>query len=208
MPKNKFGGKSHRKMANKNVYDGERTAIRLSKEEDEKYAIVTKMFGNGMADVLCQDRVTRLLQIRKKFRGRNKRDNTISLNSIILVGIRSWEVVSEKKRQKADLLYVYAPNQYESLRNIPEIYNILPENDSFKEGECGFVFSNKPTWMIKKEEEEAEAILKELEDAENKKKAEEKDASENIVQANEHLDKTEFAWDLDEDEDDFDIDDI
>ena len=78
MVKNKKGGSGHKKMARKNVKP---TFIKrkLRKPEDplEIFARVTSIHGGGHADVYCQDKKTRLLVIRGKFRGRNKRDNSI-----------------------------------------------------------------------------------------------------------------------------------
>ena len=190
MPKNKTGGRNHRKNANKNN-DDFKTNIRYSKDKDELYARVIKLFGNGMGDVLCSDNKTRLLQIRKKFRGRNKRDNVIMQDSLILVGIRSWEVLNEKKKEKADLLYVYSPNQYESLKEIPGIYKILPGNNNADNIGGGFEFTDKPTWLIKQEEEEEREILKELSEGGNSLK----DISTNVISNN------KFDWNLDDSDD-------
>ena len=219
MPKNKFGGKSHRKFANKNYNDDSKTTIRYSKDKDELYARVIKLFGNGMADVLCSDKVTRLLQIRKKFRGRNKRDNVISQDSLILVGVRSWEVLNEKKKEKADLLYVYSPNQYDSLKDIPDIYKILPQNYKIDNSEGGFEFTDKPTWLIKQEQEEEEKILKELEEEEKNKKSGGGDGkggddgksggsgdgsgedSKEDADREERINKNKFDWNLDDSDD-------
>ena len=35
--------------------------------------------------------------------------------------------------------------------------------DAYKDESCGFIFSTKPTWMIKKEEEDAKKALEEKE---------------------------------------------
>jgi len=185
MPKNKIGGKSHRKFANKNNNDDFKTNLRYSKDKDELYARVIKLFGNGMADVICSDKKTRLLQIRKKFRGRNKRDNVIVQDSLILVGIRSWEVLNEKKKEKADLLYVYSQNQYESLKELPDIYNILPGNNSTTNS-GGFEFTDKPTWLIKQEEED--------------EVAREAGGSARLCGAN-VVSKSNFDWNLDDSDD-------
>ena len=48
------------------------------------------------------------LKLEKSLRGRNKRDNFIGNDSIVLVGICSWEHRAEGKKEKADLLYVYS----------------------------------------------------------------------------------------------------
>ena len=214
MPKiNKQGGRNHKKMASKHVRSGEREALRLSKCDEEMYARIVKMNGNN-ADVICSDKVTRLLQIRKKFKGRNKRDNNISTDTLVLVGIRDWEIRNENKKPVVDLLYVYSPNQYENLKDIPAIYEILPNKDSYKDDSCGFVFSTKPTWMVKKEEEDAKKALEEKKLLEKQKEEEEMLTKESI-EINPHLNKDSFAWDLDDDEeghdtfmDEFDIDDI
>ena len=52
----------------------------------------------------------------KKFRGRHKRDNQITLHSFILVGIRDYEVVAYGKKPKCDLLYVYSDSQKTQLQ--------------------------------------------------------------------------------------------
>ena len=41
----------------------------------------------------ANDGKTRMCIIRNKFRGRDKKDNTININSY-LIGVRDWEVVS------------------------------------------------------------------------------------------------------------------
>ena len=69
-------------MASKNVNAPVSTKLRLAKEDGEMYAKVTKLFGNGMAEILCNDKVVRLLIIRRRFKGRNKRDNMISYDFI------------------------------------------------------------------------------------------------------------------------------
>jgi len=100
--KNKKGGSSHKRMARKNVAPkgGYTRKLRLPKEEGEIIARVTAMSGGGHAVIRCTDGKERTLVIRGKFRGRNKRDNTIRLNSIVLAGLRSvsmGEIVNGKK---------------------------------------------------------------------------------------------------------------
>ena len=59
----------------------------------------------------------RLCVMRRKFKGRNKRDNQIKINGILLVGKREWEVVHKKSKEKVDLLYVYNDVEIEKLKN-------------------------------------------------------------------------------------------
>ena len=124
MVKNKKGGRNHRKQASKHAKPTVQAKIRLAKEEDETYALVVKLNGNSMCDVLCNDKEVRLLQIRKKFRGRNRRDNNIGLGTMLLVGLRSWEVRKPGKKGKVDLLYVYSREQVDTLKTNKWAYDL------------------------------------------------------------------------------------
>ena len=79
--KNKKGGSGYRKMARKNIRsDYKKPATRTANiNEGEIYAKVIKCYGNGMVDVICNDGITRLCIIRKKFKGRNKKDNSVNV---------------------------------------------------------------------------------------------------------------------------------
>jgi len=118
MPKNLKGGSHHKKMASKDTKSSAMLKMRYvdPNEKSEIYAKVTNVYGGGMLEVLCNDGVRRLCVIRRKFKGRNKRDNQISINSILIVGLRDWEVVQKNKKEKVDLLYVYDNNQVETLK--------------------------------------------------------------------------------------------
>jgi len=152
MPKNKTGGRNNRKRAAKNSQPMVRMNVRQA-QDGETVAIVTKLNGNGRADVKCVDGVTRLLEIRKKFRGRNKRDNMIAMGTIVLVGQREWEVRAANKKEKVDLLYVYSLGQHESLKqNNKEVKSVL-FGEIGGDGDCGFDISNRATWKQKVEEE-------------------------------------------------------
>ena len=117
------------------------------------------MNGQGNVDVMCNDKVLRLCVIRRKFRGRNKRDNTVKLNSILLVGLRDWEYRAEGKKPKVDLLYVYSDSQMNDLRKILDLImifcliqlkrddNIVFTNDIDDDEE--FLSSSKQTKNIK-----------------------------------------------------------
>ena len=173
MVKNKTGGSRTKKQARKNINAPVSTKLRLAKEKGEIYGKITNIFGNGMAEVLCQDGVRRLLILRRKFKGRNKKDNFISIDGVVLVGRRLWEVVAAKKKQKVDLLYVYSKSQLSALAQKTKLdYGILPE--SFKEEEeCSYDISSKHDWKdevstlgslpeenikIKKEEKKEEVV--------------------------------------------------
>ena len=116
MVKNKFGGNRHKKMASKDTKVVHTRRTRFVKEEGEIYAKVAKMYGGGHALLECDDGKERTLVIRNKFKKRNKRDNTIVEGCYVLAGIRDWEVVAPKKKQKADLLYVYGKDEVADIK--------------------------------------------------------------------------------------------
>ena len=112
-----FGGKKTKGMARKNITARPNNILRISTCEFEKYAQVSKLLGNGMCHVICQDNITRLCHIRGKFRGRGKRDNLVKTGSLLLVGIREYESGGDKtKLQNCDLLEVYGDHDKEKLK--------------------------------------------------------------------------------------------
>ena len=95
MVKNTQGGCKHKGQARKLVNAPISTKPRLSESDDECYAFVTKMLGNGMCHVNLSHKGS-LFQnvvghIRGKFRGRNKKNNIVSTGNFVLVGLRTWE---------------------------------------------------------------------------------------------------------------------
>ena len=136
--KNSHGGSRHKKMASKSFKEPRQMKMRYAME-GECYARVMKMFGQGNMDVLCNDNVTRLCVIRKKFRGRNKRDNNCTVNTMVLVGLREWEVRATNKKPKVDLLYTYNPEQISDLKAANGFnMKILPESVVNEEEMGGF----------------------------------------------------------------------
>ena len=147
MVKNKNGGNRHKKMARKNQNTFVSRKIRKAYEDGEMYAKVEKMFGGGHAGIICNDGRERLLVIRKKFSGRNKRDNHISEGTYLLVGLREWEVVSQRKKEKADLLEVYSQSNVEQLKKEGIVFNFDVKES--KEEENMIEFSNEDNVDIK-----------------------------------------------------------
>ena len=79
----------------------------------------------------------RLCVIRKKFRGRHKRDNQIVVHSLIMVGIRDYEVVAVGKKPKCDLLYVYSNEQKKELNRGGHVHSCLLTQDSSADTNMG-----------------------------------------------------------------------
>jgi initiation factor 1A len=139
MPKNKGGGSYHKRQASKHSQPVVQKKLRLQHEDGEIYAKVIKLLGQGRAHVICIDGITRLLEIRKKFKGRNKRDNLIDVDTIVLVGKRDWEYRTGDKLEKVDLLYVYSLYQHLELiknANISSFFNKPQKKGCLETNEC------------------------------------------------------------------------
>ena len=109
------GGNKSKRQGRKHINTPQQRNVRYIKEEGEVYAVVTKLLGGSNCEVMCMDGNVRLCIIRNKFRGRDKRDNTIGPNVWVLVGIRDWEARAGKP-QKCDLLEVYSDADREKIK--------------------------------------------------------------------------------------------
>jgi len=148
MVKNKGGGKHKHRKKNPKV-PAVAPRLRAAKADDEIYAKVRTMYGNGMAEVICNDMVVRLLIIRKKFTGRNRRDNSVSIDTMVLAGLRTWEVRAAKKKQKADLLCVYSGVTREDLEKLPGMNpRILPGASDMSQSKGPYEFSHETDHMV------------------------------------------------------------
>lgn len=122
MVKNTTGGSKTKGQARKFTSQAPSNRLRLSQEEAELYATVSSMLGNGMCEVMCIDGIKRLCHIRGKFKGRGKRDNFITRNSFILIGLREWEgdevkeVKGKIKLPNCDLLEVYSASDVDRIK--------------------------------------------------------------------------------------------
>lgn len=119
MVKNIQGGSKSKGQARKfsaSCVSG-RSILRLSVCNFEKYACVTKLFGQGRCKVNTVDDVELQLVIRNKFKGRSLRSNMVCVGSVVLVGLREWEGPDNYKI--CDLLEVYDTDDYNKLKSIP-----------------------------------------------------------------------------------------
>lgn len=76
------------------------------KDEDQEYAQVAKMLGNGRLEATCFDGTTRLCHIRGKFRKRV----WINAGDIVLLGLREYQ------DGKADVIHRYSPEEARTLK--------------------------------------------------------------------------------------------
>ena len=145
MVRNVTGGSKAKGQARKFVTGAKQSrALRVSTDESELYAQVTKYLGNAMCDVICSDGITRLCHIRGKFRGRGKRDNMVLLGSWLLVGLREWATEKKDKKESCDLLEVYSEPDKEGLKNIKTVdWSIFMMNDTKMIEASDIEFSNE-----------------------------------------------------------------
>lgn len=136
MVKNTKGGSGNKKFARKFITNKATIRLRVSIDEGEVYAIVTKMLGNNMFHCYCIDGRLRLGRIRGKFAGRGKHDSMLSPGIWVLIGVREWEInkledTSKKtKLQECDLLEVYSDLDKERLKDtVHNDWSILTKND-------------------------------------------------------------------------------
>ena len=149
MVKNTGGNKTKgqaRKFVNS---DDKKDTKKLRESEDplEIYSQVEKVLGNGMYNVICIDGKNRLCHSCGKFRGRNKKDNFVSLGTWLLVGLRDYEAGgNNKKLQNCDLLEVYNDTEKERLKtSVNQDWSLFIKNDaknSFTSQEVSNSFEN------------------------------------------------------------------
>ncbi len=118
MVKNTNGGNKSKGLARKHNNNHQERSLRLSSCDLEVYGVVTKILGNGMFYVDTDEHKQLIGHIRNKFRGRSKRDNSIALASIVLIGFRDWEFPNFKN---CDLLEVYDHNEINALNKIIDL---------------------------------------------------------------------------------------
>ena len=141
MVKNTHGGSKHKSQARKLVNAPQSNKLRLPECDEECFAIVTKMLGNGMChvNILHQNNILEniVCHIRGKFRGRNKKSNLISTSSIVLVGLRTWE----KNISACDLLDIYNSHHIEKL-NIKPLLSSFTHITNHNDDNDDILFSN------------------------------------------------------------------
>ena len=133
------GGNKGKGLARKHVTSGgSNKQLRVATEDGERYAVVSKMLGNGM----CYVRLLsgggggnggsgdKLCIIRNKFKGRGKRDNILDSGSWVLVGLREWA----SKQDTCDLLEVYNDSERDRLmKNEPCFKAVASTSESNNE---------------------------------------------------------------------------
>jgi len=115
MVKNSTGGNKSKGFARKNLTKKD-NKLRIAQEEGEIYAQAVKVMGGSIVSAIDINGNQLRGHIRGKFRGRGKRDNFISPNTWLLVGLHSWEN-NEEQIKNCDVLEVYSETDKTRLKN-------------------------------------------------------------------------------------------
>lgn len=120
MVRNTQGGTGTKSLArkNQNTYTSK---LRVSEEAAEVYGYIGKIYGNGMCQIITNNREELLGHIRGKMRGHHKRHNLATANSVVLVGLREWESEKSDRKRNCDIITIYSDNEIEQLQEIPSI---------------------------------------------------------------------------------------
>lgn len=119
MVRNVSGGTGHKKFAKKHADTAPRALRRAG--PGESYGVVCEMSGGQHCKVVDEAGIKSTCVIRKKFRGRGKRDNTIAVGTWVLVAPREYETAPTEggRAPKCDLLEVYSSLEKEKLMSDP-----------------------------------------------------------------------------------------
>jgi translation initiation factor 1A len=162
MVKNKQGGNKHKRFARKFTNVKPDNRLRYSEDENELYAIATRMLGNNMFHCMCIDGIIRLAHIRGKFAGRGKRDNIINIGSWVLIGIREWDLnKTNSKICQCDLLEVYSDYDIQRLKdNVDANWSLLTISDSTSKKETQDI--DDSIYFATEKDIEREKLLEEM----------------------------------------------
>jgi hypothetical protein len=122
MVKNVSGGCKSKGVARKFATEARSDKLVLSTCLDERYAIVTHIYGGDRCAVITDNGLVLQCIIRKKFRGRHRRNNLVAVAAYVLVGLRDYEAPAYKI---CDLLEVYSKDESDRLSATPSVDTTL-----------------------------------------------------------------------------------
>ena len=149
MVKNTTGGNKQKGQARKSGSSSNKN-IRLSTSDEERYAMVSRLYGGKICEVHTDNNLKLKCVIRGKFSGKFKRNNAISAGTIVLVGLRSWE----KETTVCDLMEVYDASEVQYIQNLPNINFAFYANASKAPGDEIFANPNAGDDFIMEEDED------------------------------------------------------
>ena len=141
MPKQHKGG-NKRKKGKKNIQ--EEREFRF-KDENEEYAQIIKILGDGRFQCKCSDGIDRIARIRKKM----FKKVWVKTGDIILISLREYE------KDKCDIIDLYNEKEVEKLKTEQANEMSFISNEVEKKEETGVIFEdNSDKTIIKKNKKE------------------------------------------------------
>ncbi|KAJ2640278.1 Translation initiation factor 1A [Coemansia sp. RSA 1286] len=119
---NIIGGKTRRR--GKNDTEGEKREL-VFKGDDQEYAYVTKLLGNGRLSAIS----IKGEKLRVHIRGKMRKKVWIAVGNLVLVSEREFETVKEDTDRNVDLLIRYNDEEESQLRKYGEIPDVRPKTD-------------------------------------------------------------------------------
>ena len=139
--RNLQGGSKTKSMARKDATDSTDNII-IPTTEEEKYAIVTAVLGNGRFAISTLEKKEHIAILPGAMRGAKKRKFFVTLHSIILINDRSsWQTI--KHRSHADIIHIYSEQQCQLIR-LNEQFDHIKNKDKTQEYTSDILFKNDP----------------------------------------------------------------
>jgi len=130
------GGSKAKSFARKNFVDS--SPLRLILSPDERYAVVLKLFGGSICQVLSHDNIVYNAIIRGKLRGKSKRSNFISVSSLVIISIRDFS------SNISDIVHVYSPSHFNVFKLLPSFPSHLFPSSINNHDDFLFSHDNQP----------------------------------------------------------------
>lgn len=123
---NHIGGKNYKKGKHGG---GMEAHTFVEREVGQMYGRILKPVGCNTMSVYCNDNIVRLCHIPGSMRKRV----WMSSGDIVIISLRDFEQFKVDKTEKGDILYKYAAEDYNKLKNIKDINpHLLSQSDTTK----------------------------------------------------------------------------
>ena len=136
--RNVQGGNKTKTMASNKSFVSNK--IRIPESAEEEYAVVVAVSGNGRFRIQTESGKKHMGVLPGSMKGHKKRNNYVSLNSIVLINNRnSWQTIKEDST--VDIEHIYSPNHIAEL-GLVETFQKQLANASSSSSSCNVVDNN------------------------------------------------------------------
>lgn len=180
----KKGGKGKKKSKKKGNNDQIMTKL-IYKEEDQYYAVITKMLGDGRVMLKYINSDNRLVESMGIIRGKMRKRVWINVGNFVLVTDREFE------KGKVDIVHKYSDRNVHSLKRDGEIGGVLLDcSDTYSES-CDKSADMSIDFILNETEYEKEYTT----DEKTKETKETVNTTLNSIETMNSINDSEFNWD-------------